>query len=322
MTPEISIIIPLYNEMEVFQELINRLDAIIESSPLSIEVLLIDDGSQDSTTQLIEEKCLIDKNYQGIILSRNFGHQIAVSAGLSNANASKAVMVIDGDLQDPPELLNDFYEKIKEGYDVAYGIRKKRKEHFLKKIAYSTFYKTLKKTSSINIPLDSGDFCMMSRRVVNIINSMQEESRFVRGMRSWVGFKQTGVEYNRPKRAAGDPSYSFKQLVKLALNGYYNFSEFPIQFIKRIASSALLISLVYFLIVVYKRLLYNSVPEGFTATLFIIIFFAGIQLFAISIVGEYVTRIFFQVKKRPLYIIDKKIRDNKIVKTKNLEEYQ
>jgi dolichol-phosphate mannosyltransferase len=305
--PHISIIVPLYNEKAIFPHLIKRLKDLMQNHPLSIEVVLIDDGSRDETAMLMRQICLADNRFRGIFLARNYGHQLALTAGLSRVRATEGVLIIDGDLQDPPELLTAFYAKFREGYDVVYAIRQKRKEGLLKKIAYHSFYRLLKSISYIDIPLDTGDFCFMSRRVVNILNQMPEESRYIRGMRSWVGFDQIGIPYQRAERAGGDSKYSFRKLLKLAYDGIFNFSEFPIKIIKRIGYSAVAVSFLYLLYSIYRKWVYGDVPQGFTATIFIIVFFSGIQLFFMGIMGEYLLRIFFQVKGRPLFIIKEEI---------------
>ncbi|MBL7815446.1 MAG: glycosyltransferase family 2 protein [Saprospiraceae bacterium] len=309
----ISIVAPLYNETESFPLLVKRLNKLMDSTPLSIEVVLVNDGSRDNTAELMHQLALTDNRYHCVFLARNYGHQIALSAGLSKARGTEGVMVIDGDLQDPPELLFDFYEKYKQGYDVVYAIRQKRKENVLKKAAYRLFYRLLKSISYIDIPLDSGDFCFMSRRVVDVMNAMPEESRYIRGMRSWIGFEQIGVPYERAERAAGDSKYSFRKLLQLAYNGIFNFSEFPIKLIKRVGYASVGISFLYLVYSVYRKLIYDDVPQGFTATIFIIIFFSGIQLFFMGIMGEYLLRIFFQVKGRPLFIVKNEILDGKLV---------
>lgn len=306
-TPQISIVAPLYNESESFPQLIQRLSALMDSSPLTIEVVLIDDGSKDDTALRIRQLALTDERYHGVFLSRNHGHQLALTAGIASARGSEAVFVIDGDLQDPPELLPDFYKLMQEGNDVVYAVRKKRKESFIKKTGYHLFYRLLRSISYVEIPLDSGDFALISRRVVDVMNKMPEESRYLRGMRSWIGFNQTGFEYERDARVAGESKYSFKQLFGLAYNGIFNFSEFPIKFMSRMGVLAILISLVYFIIVVVKKLFFVQVIEGFTALLFVIILFSGVQLLALGIIGEYVLRIFFQSKNRPLYIVKEEI---------------
>lgn len=310
---QINIIIPLYNEEKVFAKLQQRLIDLMDKSELNISVIMIDDGSSDDTFRLMEELSLTDSRFTSVFLSRNFGHQIALSAGFSVANASEAVFVIDGDLQDPPELLEKFYPYLKEGYDVVYAVRQKRKESYFKRLAYSYFYRILKKISYIDIPLDSGDFSLISRRVIDNIREMEEESRFIRGMRTWVGYNQIGVPYERQERHAGDSKYPFHKLLKLAFNGIFNFSEFPVKLISTLGFLTVSVSLLYLLYAVIKMLLTNTVPEGFVGIIFTITLFGGIQLLSIGILGEYILRIFFQVKKRPLFIIKRQIENGQTI---------
>ena len=303
--PDISIVIPLYNEESSFPILIDRLERLQKSVALFFEVVFVNDGSRDGTADLITDFCSKNKYSRGVMLSRNFGHQIAVSAGLSVAKGSEAIMVIDGDLQDPPELLQAFYERLKEGYDVVYGVRKKRKEGWFKRTAYHLFYRMISSISYISLPLDSGDFCMMSRKVVDVMNGMPEESRYLRGMRAWIGFKQLPFEYERAERVAGEAKYNFKMLFSLAYNGIFNFSEFPIKFITRLGSIGVTFSILFFIYNLYVRLTTDEVPSGFTSVILLIILFGSIQFMFLGILGEYILRVFFQVKKRPLFIIDK-----------------
>ena len=312
--PQVSIIAPLYNESESFAALVNRLNTLMDATPLSIEVVLVNDGSKDNTAVLMQQLALVDSRYHCIFLARNYGHQIALSAGLTKARGTEGVMVIDGDLQDPPELLTDFYKKYQEGYDVVYAIRQKRKENVFKKAAYAAFYRLLKFISYIDIPLDSGDFCFMSRRVTDVLKAMPEESRYIRGMRSWIGFEQIGITYERSERAAGTSKYSFRKLLELAYNGIFNFSEFPIKLIKRVGYASICVSVLYLIYSIYRKWVFNDVPQGFTATIFIIVFFSGIQLFFMGIMGEYLLRIFFQVKGRPLFIIKDEILDGRFIR--------
>lgn len=285
----------------------------MDSQPLTIEAVLIDDGSRDNTPTLMRQLALLDPRYHCVFLSRNYGHQLALTAGLAAARGSEALFIIDGDLQDPPELLPEFYKKMQEGYDVVYAVRRKRKENFIKRTGYFLFYRTLKSISYVDIPLDSGDFSLISRRVADVMNQMPEESRFLRGMRSWVGFKQTGYEYERSERVAGESKYSFKQLFGLAYNGIFNFSEFPIKFMTRTGMVSIGIALVYLLVTLAKKLFFGDVIEGFTALLFVIILFSGVQLIALGIIGEYVLRIFFQSKGRPLFVVKEEIVEGKLV---------
>lgn len=306
--PQISLVIPLYNEEKSLPILVERLNKLIDHSDITFEVVLVDDGSKDATASLCHQIALSDERYQCIFLARNYGHQIALSAGISVASATDALMILDGDLQDPPELFFEFHNYFLKGYDVVYAVRKKRKEHFLKTSAYYIFYRLLKKISYIDIPLDSGDFSLISRRVADILNKMPEESRYIRGMRSWIGLKQIGVEYERDERSAGESKYSLSMLMKLAFNGIFNFSEIPIKFITKLGIFSVLISLIYFISTIIKKIFYVDVPVGFTGLLFVIILFGGVQLISLGIIGEYIVRIFFQVKNRPLFIIKNRIK--------------
>ena len=314
MVIDISIVVPLYNEEEVFEKLIQRLTSVINNTTFKCEVILINDGSIDKTDKLIEKACQLDKRFTGILLSRNHGHQLAVSAGLSHVRGKKGAMIIDGDLQDPPELVNEFYKLLMQGNDVIYAIRKNRKENFLKKLSYKLYYRLQKKISNFNIPIDSGDFSMLSRRVVDNINNMPEQSRYLRGMRAWVGFKQIGFEYDRDERYAGETKYSWKKLFELAFNGIFNFSDFPVKIITRLGFFTVLFSLLYFGYNLYRRFYYNDVPQGFTATILAIILFSGVQLISLGLIGEYVLRIYNQVRNRPLFIIDKIFQEGEEIK--------
>lgn len=319
MTPEINIIIPLYNEEKVFPLLIARIKALLDQSHLAITVILVDDGSTDTTSILMKQLSSGDERFSSVILSRNFGHQLALTAALTKVNASEAVMIIDGDLQDPPELLEEMHKLYKEGYDVVYAVRESRKEGFFKVGFYKLFYRMLQKIASIDIPLDSGDFSLLSRRVVDVMNEMPEESRYLRGMRSWIGFKQIGYKYSRPDRQAGTTQYTFRHLLRLAMNGIFNFSEFPIKFITFLGVSTMSISVIYFIVTLVKRFSSDYVPDGFTAIVFLIILFGGVQLISIGIIGEYLIRVFFQVKKRPLFIIKELIIDKKEIKNRDID---
>jgi dolichol-phosphate mannosyltransferase len=311
--PEISFVIPLYNEEAVFGQLVERLNQVMASLPHRAEVVLVNDGSRDNTAQLMAALALSDARYQAVFLARNHGHQLALTAGLASARGTQAVMVLDGDLQDPPELVHDFYAQFQAGADVVYAVRQKRKEGWLKKTGYYLFYRLLRTISYIDIPLDSGDFCLMSRRVVDILNQMPEESRYIRGMRTWIGFNQVGLPYERAERSAGESKYSFKMLFRLAYNGIFNFSEVPIKVITNLGLAIMLLSfalIVYTLVVKY---FFDTVPEGYTTLLIVVSLFSGVQLISLGVIGEYVLRIFFQAKQRPFFIIDKRIVDKEIV---------
>lgn len=308
----ITVLVPVFNEAALLPGLFDRLDRLATTPDLNISILVIEDGSSDETAQMVESAITGKEKYSAIFLSRNFGHAMALTAGLSNINQPcDAVFIIDGDLQDPPELLPQFVAKMNAGYDVVYGIRKKRKEGFLKKLCYKLYYRLLKRFSNIKMPLDAGDFSLISIRVVNQLNNLPEESRYLRGLRSWVGFKQAGLEYERDKRAGGETKYSLRSLFKLAFNGIFNFSEFPIRLIGMIGFITIIFSLFYIGIVLYKKFVFGTVPEGFTTLIFAIVLFSGVQLLSLGIIGEYILRIFFQVKQRPLYIVKSKITNGK-----------
>ena len=245
---------------------------------------------------------LSDAHVTVVELARNFGHQVAVSAGLDYARG-QATIVIDGDLQDPPEVLPEFIAKWREGYDVVYAIREQRKEGWWKRAAYTTFYRLLRRVTNIEIPLDAGDFCIMDRRVVDLLVSMPERNRFVRGIRSWLGFRQIGLAYERHARNAGQPKYTFSRLLGLAFDGLISFSYTPL----RLASlSGLGISLLSFLFAAFytiKKITVGLYPPGFATIVVAIFFLTGIQLITIGVIGEYIGRIFDEVKQRPLYVV-------------------
>ena len=306
---DISIVVPLYNEEKVFASLSDRLVSVIDMVPFECEVILVNDGSSDGTALLIEDLCRRDNRFTGVLLSRNFGHQIAVTAGLAHVRGKKGAMIIDGDLQDPPELVSDFYQLLEEGYDVIYAVRQKRKEGLLKRLAYWSYYRLLKRISKLRIPLDSGDFSMLSRRVVDHMNAMPEHSRYLRGMRSWIGFRQKAFLYNRDERQAGETKYSWKKLFELAFNGIFNFSDFPVRLITRMGFFTILLALGYLVYIFIRKIFYGDVPQGFTTLIVAITLFSGVQLLSLGLIGEYVLRIYNQVRNRPLYIIDKVVRD-------------
>jgi dolichol-phosphate mannosyltransferase len=303
MLSEVSLVIPLYNEEKVFRLLTERLERLLAALPYPVEVVLIDDGSKDATPLLMREVAMQNPCFKAVFLSRNFGHQLAVSAGMAHVSASQAVMILDGDLQDPPELINHFYEKIQEGYEVVYAIRKKRKENVIKRTAYWAFYRILNSISNIDIPLDSGDFCMISRRVNDLMVAMPERSRFLRGMRTWLGFRQIGLPYERDARQAGEAKYNFKMLFRLAYDGIYNFSEVPLRLITKLGLFAISLSLLYLLIVIILKISGADIPPGFTTLIVAISLFSGVQLVSLGIIGEYVSRIYMQVKGRPSFIV-------------------
>ena len=313
--PQVSIVAPLYNEEESFGILVERLTKLMDSTSLAIEVVLVNDGSKDRTEELMRVIALRDKRFQCVFLSRNFGHQLALSASMAAARGTEAIMCIDGDLQDPPELLDEFYKLYQQGYDVVYAVRKNRKESWLLKAMFHYYYRIQKRLVNIDTALDSGDFALLSRSVVNVMNQLPEESRYLRGLRSWVGFKQIGYEYDRPERAAGETKYPISKRIKIALNGIFNFSELPIRLITNLGIATIAVALIYFVYTVVKKFVLGmEVADGFTGLLFAIILFSGVQLLSLGVIGEYMLRIFFQVKGRPLFIVKEKIVDGQLIK--------
>lgn len=307
----ISIVIPIFNEEENIPNLYTRLTAAAPSWEEDYEIVLVDDGSSDSSLEIMTELVEKDAHVRLIKLSRNFGHQPAISAGIQEAKGD-AVVIMDGDLQDPPEELYRFLDKWREGYQVVYAIRTKRKEGFFKKIAYATFYRMLAAISEIEIPLDSGDFCVMDRKVVNaIVKEMPEQIRFVRGLRAYAGFKQIGVKYERAERAAGEVKYTFKKLLELALDGLFGFSNVPLRlatyfgFIIAIPSFIVGFFFVLHRIIGFKVLGHTPAEIPGTTTLTVGMYFlGGVTLIILGILGEYIGRIYIEVKRRPFFVID------------------
>jgi dolichol-phosphate mannosyltransferase len=267
------------------------------------ELVLIDDGSIDGSTDAIKDLAKNDKKIRAVIFARNFGHQIAVTAGLDYARG-KAIVIIDADLQDPPEVILKLIEKWKEGFQVVYAVRSEREgESWFKTITASIFYRMIFRITDVKIPLDTGDFRLMDRKVVNVLNSMREKHRFLRGMSAWVGFRSIGVEYKRAARFAGETKYPFRKMVKLALNAITSFSYFPLQLATYIGFVAAGISIVSIPIVIILRIAGSQAFFGQASTLLAVLFLGGVQLMSLGILGEYLGRIYDEVKGRPLYIV-------------------
>ena len=305
----ISLIVPCLNEDQVLPLLYHRIQAATQDWPFDYEVILIDDGSTDKTWEQLQRFHEEDDRWKAVRLSRNFGHQLALWTGLQHARGD-AIVVLDADLQDPPEIIPQFLEQWQAGYDVVYAIRRKRKEGLLKRAAYFCYYRTLSLLSEINIPLDSGDFCVMDRRVVDAVLSCSEQEPFIRGLRAWVGFRQTGLEYERSGRAAGEVKYTFTKLAKLGLNGIFSFSTRPL----RLATwMGITCSSIAFLAAVFVLLRYIFAEElkpygvlpvpGYASIIIAVLFLGGLQLIGLGIVGTYIGRIFQEVKGRPLTFI-------------------
>jgi len=300
--PDLSVVLPVYNEEENLPVLYDRLSAVLKATGLEYELIFVDDGSHDRSLEQLHRLASSDPRMNIVELARNFGHQVAISAGLDYARG-RGVIVMDADLQDPPEVLPQFIAKWQEGHDVVYAIRERRKEGWLKRTAYRLFYRLLRRVANIEIPLDAGDFCIMSRRVVDLLVAMPERNRFVRGIRSWVGLDQVGLAYERQARYAGRPRYSFLGLLYLALDGLVSFSYVPLRIITVLGLSVSVVSILTAIFYFVKKLLVGLTPPGFATLIVAILFLAGVQLVTIGVIGEYVGRIFEEVKRRPLYIV-------------------
>jgi polyisoprenyl-phosphate glycosyltransferase len=302
--PEISVVVPLYNEQENIAELHRRLRATLESLDVPYEVVFVNDGSQDATPGLINEIAQHDHHLSILHLSRNFGHQSAVAAGLDHARG-RAVVVADGDLQDPPEVIPQFVERWREGYDVVYAVRRRRKEGAIKRLGYFGFYRLLRAISELEIPLDSGDFCLMDRRVVDALRSLPERKRFIRGLRTFVGFRQTGLAYERAARLAGRPKYTFHTLVGLAVDGLVSFSSYPLRLVIRLGVVAAALALGLSVWVFIDAYTQQTAPRGWASTMVIVLFMGSMQLICLGIIGEYIRLIFLEAKERPPYIVSR-----------------
>lgn len=306
MKPTISLIAPVYNEEPVLHELHKRIAQVMNKTGESWELLLINDGSRDRSAEIIAQLYEQDNRVKGISFSRNFGFQIAVTAGLDHAQGD-AVILIDADLQDPPEVIPEMIAKWREGYDVVYGVRTEREgESWFKRFTAKAFYRLIDRITQIDIPLDTGDFRLMDRRVVDVIRKMPERNRFLRGMVPWVGFRQTGVYYRRHARFAGISKFgSFRKMLPFALNAITSFSYFPLQLATYLGFGIAGISALGILIVIFLRLFEGHELTGQATTLIAVLFLGGVQLISLGIIGEYLGRIYDEVKGRPLYLVDK-----------------
>jgi glycosyltransferase involved in cell wall biosynthesis len=306
-TPEISVVVPLFNEAENLGELHRRLSLALESLGSSYELVFVNDGSRDATGDLLDELRRADPQLVVLHLSRNFGHQAAICAGIDHARG-EAVVLMDGDLQDPPEVLDQFILAWREGHEVVYAVRTQRQEAWPKRCAYALFYRVWRAVGDIEIPLDSGDFCLLDRKVVEVLKHLPERQRFVRGLRSFVGFRQVGVRYARAARAAGEPKYTWPALLRLALDGLIGFSGFPLNLVTYVglAVGALAVALTVALLATGWR--QGMAPAGWLWAVLAVLFVGALQIFSVGIVGEYVRRIFLEVKGRPTYLVDRVCR--------------
>jgi polyisoprenyl-phosphate glycosyltransferase len=309
----LSIVLPAFNEQAVLPKTYARFTAecprVREQWGLEYEIIFVNDGSRDETPSILDELAAKDSHVRAVHLTRNFGHQPAISAGLTVARGD-VVAIMDCDLQDPPEVLSQFIARWREGNQVVYAVRKKRKEWFGKRFAYWAFYRILAKISDLKIPLDSGDFCLMDRSAVDLLNALPEKQRFVRGLRTWVGLKQVGVEYEREARQAGVPQYTFSKLVRLAMDGLVSFSSTPLRFVTRLgvvsALGAVILGLWVLAVTLHEWHMPEAArktPRGWASVACLILAMSAVQLLSLGIIGEYLSRIFQEVKGRPTFLI-------------------
>ncbi|MCX8522329.1 glycosyltransferase family 2 protein [Chryseobacterium formosus] len=303
---KITIVIPVYNSSRFLDKTLKAVDDQKKISNWDLELILVEDGSPDNSFEVIEKLSDHYDYIKAVKLSRNFGHQIAVKTGLSYATGDY-IAIIDDDLQDPPSLLPRFFQELDNGYQVAYGVRKKRKESGAKKLAYTSFYRLLNSISDTKIPLDSGDFCVMTKNIKDKMLSLNEQNPYLRGIRAWVGYKQVGVEYERSGRIDGESGYSLKKLIKIAKDGIFSFSSLPLQVISLLGNIGLFISCVFTIFTIIRYFNNKIDVAGYTTLIIMIMFFNSILLISLGIIGEYIYRIYNEVRSRPYTIIEKTI---------------
>ena len=303
MSVTYSIVAPVFNELESVPELYRRVKAVMDGLPGAWELVLVDDGSTDGSTEAIRELARQDDHVRPVIFARNFGHQVAITAGWDYARGD-AVVIIDADLQDPPEVIPDLVAKWKEGYEVVYAVRAEREgETWFKKMTASLFYRVIYRITDVKIPLDSGDFRLMDRKVVDVLKTMRERFRFPRGMSAWVGFRQIGVPYKRAQRFAGTTKYPFSKMIKLALNAITGFSYFPLQLATYFGFASAGIAIIAIPVVAILRMIGSKFFGGQATTLIAVLFLGGVQLISLGAIGEYLGRVYDEAKGRPLYIV-------------------
>jgi polyisoprenyl-phosphate glycosyltransferase len=302
----LSIVLPAYNEQDVLPMTHSRFTGVgpvLAEMGLDYELVLVNDGSRDATASMLDEMASKDPHVRAVHLTRNFGHQAAITAGLNVARGD-VVAIMDCDLQDPPEVLPSFIAKWREGNQVVFAVRRKRKEWFGKRFAYWAFYRLMAAVAELKIPLDSGDFCLMDRSAVDLLNSLPERQRFVRGLRTWVGLKQVGVEYERDARAAGVPQYTFRKLLKLAADGLVSFSGVPLRFVTRLGVVCAMLAMIFMVwVVIDGYFKFTGFQRGWPSLAALILFVSSVQMISLGIIGEYLSRIFLEVKGRPTYMI-------------------
>jgi dolichol-phosphate mannosyltransferase len=311
----VSVAIALHDESEVFPELLRRLGTVLDGLPGGPhEMVFVDDGSTDSTWALVAGAAASDQRVVGVKLSRNFGHQAALTAALETVTG-ELVVAMDGDLQDRPEEIPRFLAEHELGYDVVYAQRVGRKESLPLRAAYFLFYRLLNRLSEVNVPVDSGDFALLSRRVVDQLNLLPERHRYIRGLRTWVGFPQAGIPVERDARAGGEPSYTLRKLFRLAFDGVFAFSVTPLRAAWLLGAFATAAASLYALYAVFQRVFLATSPEGFTALIVAIVFFSGVQLLFLGLIGEYLGRVYDETKGRPHFVVTDVVRGDTKVAT-------
>ena len=301
----LSVTIPVFNEEVMLPELLRRVGAVLDAVPGGPhEVLLVDDGSTDATREMLVEASAVDPRVRAIFLSRNFGHQAAITAGLDHVRGD-LIVAMDGDLQDRPEDIPAFLAAQAEGYDVVYAVRTLRKEGFLLRACYHVFYRVMTRYSRIKVPPDAGDFALITRRVLEAMRSAPERNRYLRGLRAWAGFRQRALPVERAVRAGGSSKYSYRALIRLALDGLFAFSTTPIRAAMFLGACGIFAAVLYSLWAVVERLFLHRSPQGFTGIIVVVTFLSGMNLFFLGVIGEYVGRVYDEVKARPLYVIDR-----------------
>ena len=299
---DLSVVIPVRDEATNLGPLVDRLLAALEPLGVTFEILFVDDGSSDESPAILREVQGRDLRVGVVTLSRNFGHQAALTAGLDHATG-RAVVAMDGDLQDPPEVIPALFERWQAGYDVAYAVRRSRREAWPKRLGYYGFYRVLGAVADLDIPLDSGDFCLMDRRVVDALNALPERARFVRGLRTFVGFRQVGVPYDRDARHAGSPKYTFRALAGLAVDGIVSFSGYPLRLLTFLGLAVAVLALVLTGWVCLDACSRHTAPRGWASVIVAVLFLGSMQMIGLGIVGEYVRLIFLEAKGRPTYLV-------------------
>ncbi|WP_027085687.1 glycosyltransferase family 2 protein [Cohnella panacarvi] len=303
----LSVVVPMYNEEEVIEVTYNRLRTVLQSLGETYEIVFVNDGSRDRTAAIVREICARDRTVKLVDFSRNFGHQIAVTAGMDHSSG-RTVVLIDADLQDPPEIILDMVAKWREGYDVVYGKRMERKgETWFKKTTAAMFYRLLRSMTSVNIPVDTGDFRLMDRKVRDALTQMRERSRFIRGMVSWSGFKQASVEYVREERFAGETKYPLRKMLRLSLDAITSFSTKPLKIAGILGFLLSAGGFIYLIVVLCQHFFTDTTTPGWTSLIAISLLFNGITLSLLGVLGEYIGRIYEETKGRPLYLVSDKV---------------